>query len=313
VYNGEEFLEEAIESFLGQTFDDFELILADNASTDGTAEICRRAVARDSRIRFLPSEVNRGLAWNHNRAAAAARGDYFMWAPHDDRFAHDYIERCVAVLDADPEVVYCYGLTILTTPDGTILGREVPRFKLKARQPNVRFWEELIVHGGQNFYGMIRRSVLTRIAPHRTFPWAERVIFSELSLYGRFAVIDAPMYFRRVHPAQLSASRSDRVHEAIVLDPRRASRWRHNALLMRAEYVLAFFDAVRRSPLPLTEKLRCYARLFRWGISKVPGLGIRDPRTRGVVVEPMSADDGTSGGDSPGPIQAERSDHPPAP
>ena len=300
VYNGEDYLEEAIDSFLGQTFGDFELILADNASTDRTPEICERAVSRDSRVRYLPSEVNRGLAWNHNRAAAAARGEYFMWAPHDDRFAQDYIERCVSILDADPGVVYCYGLTILTSPDGTILGREVPRFSLNSSRPNLRFWEELIVWGGQNFYGMIRRSALVRIAPHRTFPWAERVIFSELSLYGRFAVIDAPMYFRRIHPGQLSAVRSDRAHEAVVLDPRRATRWRHNPILMRAEYVLAFFDAVRRSPLPRAEKLRCYARLFRWMISKLPGFGLRDPRSHAVMIEPLSGDTTTTSGDATG-------------
>ena len=175
VFNGEEYLEEAIESFLGQTYQDFELLLADNASTDKTADICTAAAERDPRVHFLPSDANRGLGWNHNRVAAAARGAFFMWAPYDDRFAPDYIERCVGVLEADPGVVYCYGTTILTGPEGNILGREVPRFNLKSAAPDVRFWEQLIVKGGQNFYGLIRSSALRSIAPHRTFPWAERV------------------------------------------------------------------------------------------------------------------------------------------
>src|SRR5688572_17365722 len=99
VYNVERFLDESIESFLSQTFRDIELIISDNGSTDGTAAICRRWAQRDTRVRFVRSEVNRGLAWNHNRVAELATGEYFMWAPADDRFSSDYVRRCVEVLE----------------------------------------------------------------------------------------------------------------------------------------------------------------------------------------------------------------------
>ena len=103
-----------------------------------------------------------------------------------------------------------------------------------------------------------------------------------------------------MHPGQLSATRADRVHEAVVLDPRRAALWRHNPILMRAEYVVAFFDLVRRSPLSRAAKIRCYGRLVRWGLSKLPGLGIRDARARDVVIEPYAGSIETRGDPAPG-------------
>ena len=66
VYNGEKYLAEAIESLLAQTFRDFELIISDNASTDGTAEICERYAARDPRIRYSRNTTNIGGANNEN-------------------------------------------------------------------------------------------------------------------------------------------------------------------------------------------------------------------------------------------------------
>jgi len=61
VYNGERFLAGAIESILAQTFGDFELVISDNASTDGTSEICREYQARDSRVHYLRNETNIGV------------------------------------------------------------------------------------------------------------------------------------------------------------------------------------------------------------------------------------------------------------
>jgi len=66
VYNGEKYLGEAIDALLGQSYEDFELIISDNASTDGTAEICQRSVQKDARVRYIRQPKNIGLAPNHN-------------------------------------------------------------------------------------------------------------------------------------------------------------------------------------------------------------------------------------------------------
>ena len=108
VYNGENFLSEALDTLLAQTYTDFELIISDNASTDGTEEICRRYARSDPRIRYLRQERNIGLVPNHNFLVGQARGEYFKWAGHDDRFAPELVERCIEILDERPHVVLCH-------------------------------------------------------------------------------------------------------------------------------------------------------------------------------------------------------------
>ena len=289
-YNGQAFLPAAIESILTQTYADFELIISDNGSTDGTPALCQDFAARDARVRLLRSTTNHGAAWNHNRVAAAARGEYFMWSSDDDFFAPTYLETCVRALDMDPGVVYCYAESIVTDSDGRILGREVDRGDVGNVKPDVRFWEYLVVRGGENTYGLMRAAVLRRIAPHRTFPWAERVLFAELCLYGRFMRIPGRLYFRRMHPGQITALRADSRREAVILDPRRAPRWRHVRFLMSIEYVLGFGAAIWRAPLSIQQRIRCYQRMVRWMLSKVPGFYLRDPRTKAVVLDESIAE-----------------------
>src|SRR6266508_180906 len=84
VFNGQRFIRQALDSLLSMDYPNFELIISDNASTDGTAEICQDYAARDRRIRFYRNAKNEGAFGNFARVLALARGNYFMWAAHDD-------------------------------------------------------------------------------------------------------------------------------------------------------------------------------------------------------------------------------------
>jgi len=106
VYNGEDYLEEALESIAAQTYRNYEVIISDNASTDRTADICESYAARDPRIRYVRNPVNIGGDRNYYRCVELSRGQYFLGAAHDDRFHPEYLERVLAVLEADPEVVF---------------------------------------------------------------------------------------------------------------------------------------------------------------------------------------------------------------
>jgi glycosyltransferase involved in cell wall biosynthesis len=101
VYNGENFIREAIDSILGQIFCDFELIISDNASSDGTEEICRSYAGRDQRVRYYRNEENIGSSGNYTRVFLLAKGKYFKWTAHDDICKPDFIEKCIEVLDKD--------------------------------------------------------------------------------------------------------------------------------------------------------------------------------------------------------------------
>ena len=84
VYNGEQFLAQSIETLLGQTFTDFELVISDNASTDRTEEICRKFAEADARILYSRNDRNVGGMNNANLTVDRARGEYYRLAAHDD-------------------------------------------------------------------------------------------------------------------------------------------------------------------------------------------------------------------------------------
>ena len=73
VYNGADYLAEAIDSILKQSFEDFELLIQDNASTDATGEICRAYAASDARVRYVRNPQNVGAAGNYNLVFERAR------------------------------------------------------------------------------------------------------------------------------------------------------------------------------------------------------------------------------------------------
>src|SRR5450759_757223 len=83
VYNGEKYISEALDALLAQTFTNFELLISDNASTDGTTAICRHYADRDSRIHYVRQSENRGGVANFKFVLDEARGEYFMWAACD--------------------------------------------------------------------------------------------------------------------------------------------------------------------------------------------------------------------------------------
>ena len=101
VYNGEPFIREALDSLLAQTFTDFELIISDNASTDGAEAICREYAAKDKRIRYVRQAENRGAAANFQFVLDEAVGEYFMWAAADDVWRPEFIETCANLLKTD--------------------------------------------------------------------------------------------------------------------------------------------------------------------------------------------------------------------
>ena len=119
---------EAIESILAQTYTDFELLISDNASGDGTEEICREFAAQDSRIRYFRHPQNRGASWNFNQTVEHSIGEYFKWLAHDDTMGPCYLARAVEVLDQDPTLVLCHSKTGIIDSHGELVGDDGIRF-----------------------------------------------------------------------------------------------------------------------------------------------------------------------------------------
>ena len=105
IYNGEKNLREKINSILNQDFDDFELIISDNASTDSTKKICGEFLTKDKRIKFFSHEKNLGANWNFNFILNKASGEYFMWTAADDKILPGFYEKNMETLEKDPNIV----------------------------------------------------------------------------------------------------------------------------------------------------------------------------------------------------------------
>ncbi|MGD8279436.1 MAG: glycosyltransferase family 2 protein, partial [Gemmatimonadota bacterium] len=95
VWNGLPYLEETLRSILNSEFQDYEIIVCDNASTDGTPELLAEYAAREPRIRFVRNETNIGAARNYNLTFELARGRYFRWMASDDLHSPGAIARCI--------------------------------------------------------------------------------------------------------------------------------------------------------------------------------------------------------------------------
>ena len=112
VYNGEPFFDRAIPGILGQAFDDFEFILVDDGSTDGSLGRLHELAARDQRVRvFAPGRL--GAAAAYNFGVAQATGEYIARQDFDDRSYPDRLRLQVALLDADPALGLVGGSYVL--------------------------------------------------------------------------------------------------------------------------------------------------------------------------------------------------------
>jgi glycosyltransferase involved in cell wall biosynthesis len=108
VFNDKKFLQKAVDSLLSQTFSDFELIISDDCSSDGSAEICLAYAAHDSRIRYIRQHSNIGISKNMKFLLNEAKGKYFMWAANDDIWHGEFLETLIRGFDNRPDMIVAF-------------------------------------------------------------------------------------------------------------------------------------------------------------------------------------------------------------
>ena len=272
VYNGERFLGQSLKALLSQTFDDFELVISDNASTDRTAEICRDYAASDDRIRYVKQRVNVGAAANHNAVFALSRGELFKWASHDDLYDPRLLALCVDLLDRRPDVVLTHAWQGYIDSNGTVVATVRYPLDTDLPDPVKRFRSHLFGVGGDDFYGVIRSDVLRAVRPHGSYHHADRTFVAQLVLQGPFAQVPEVLYYRRDHPGRAERSAPSKRARAANLEPRRGNQRRNPTARLLAEYVGGYGAVVARAPLTLAQQVACYGYLSAWLASRaVPG------------------------------------------
>ncbi len=261
VCNGERYLEQALESLRAQTFRDIEIIICDNASTDGTERICRRHARCDGRVRYIRHDTNIGAGPNFNRAFMVSSGTYFKWAAHDDYCAPAFVERCVEVMQRDSGIVLCTSNIIWVDEHGAFIRKVTyPSAGVGSDRPYERFARMSATgHGCFDVFGLIRRDTLAHTALIDSFIGSDRALLAHLSLLGRIHRIDEDLFFSRDH--------SGRSIRALRL--RERGSWWDPALVGKPAFpwwrlLRAYGAIIRSAPLERAERARCYASLAVW-------------------------------------------------
>jgi len=291
VYNAEELLPETLDSILAQTFEDFEVVISDNASTDSTPEICRTYARRDDRIRHERIDEGIPVTGNFNRACRLSRGRYFKWQAHDDLLEPEFLSCCVRILDEDPTTLLVATRVRPIERDGsrvpleaekgvfvTSYGEQIPvpppagSDALDSLQRLERFRSVLFdIHGvteGQYIFGLFRSNALAATPLVDGYFGADKVLLARLSLVGRFREVTEELFFRRYHPGHMGALGGtwlERIRLAKALAPDRRF-----IVFPLARQVSGYFKAIHDADISTDEKIRCGAMV----LEKVANVGV---------------------------------------
>lgn len=161
VHNGANSLEQAIQSLLGQSFENFELIISDNASTDDTETLCRKFAATDTRIRYIRQTFNIGATKNFKYVLEQSKNNFFMWAAHDDLWDIEFIEKNLLNLENNPQAIASMSNVLL---NGCIHNVGFSGVKPLIGNSNERLLSFLEAPGlNSRFYSIFRREALNGI------------------------------------------------------------------------------------------------------------------------------------------------------
>ena len=210
VWNGERYLSEAIQAILMQDHDDFELLIADNGSTDNSYAIAKTFAEKDPRVRLHRHDENLGAAANFNFVFHNTTGRYFRWAAYDDLIAPNYLARCVAALEADATgAVLAYTQTMRIDEAGQEIGVYDHNIRKGGLSPVTRLNQMIgpgdeaasLIHMCFPVFGLMRRDVLMNTSLIANMPRSDKLLLVELALKGPFIEIPEPLFLRREHDA----------------------------------------------------------------------------------------------------------------
>jgi len=280
VFNGENYLRQALASIQSQSYENLEILISDNASIDATQTICQEYASRDSRIVYFRQLENIGSAGNFNFVFEKAHGKYFKWASHDDVFDPTYVERCVDVLEARPDIVWCHCDSDLIDEFGVswkdrlpaddeeiefdVTGQRrwkgLPRVDFDSPQPHRRFAGVLLgTRWCVDCYGLIRSDALCKTALLTSVYGSEKVLMGELALMGPTYQIPELLFKQRVHK-EASSYQSDVQSQDTFVHARNAKPFASTRLAL----IVAHQEAVRRSDVRGIERIRCYIVVGRY-------------------------------------------------
>jgi glycosyltransferase involved in cell wall biosynthesis len=208
VYNGEKFLRNKLENIFTQTFQDFELIISDNASTDATADICEEYALKDNRISYIRQEKNIGPYNNATFVLNKAHNEYFVFAMVDDLWKPTFLEKNIKVLDSDNRFVGSISNSISYGPN--IKKSQIDLNKNFFRKQYVKILNHFRISGSfeasgsyekkiriylkkfssRTLFAIFRTDKLKKSLPYQVIPLVDFVILLNILKYGNIHVVD---------------------------------------------------------------------------------------------------------------------------
>ena len=267
VFNGEQYLKETLLSLQAQTFQDYQLIISDNASTDLTEEICRGYAAKDDRICYFRNEQNIGATQNWFRVFDLSSSEYFVSVADDDRYDPNYMHKCIEILDENPSVVLCYSKTKVIDGNGNLIGN----FELEVDTTSPRPHERLYNVIAKDYlciqlYGVMRSSALRNTRVFVGYYSCDRNTLFELALLGALYEIPEYLFYHRLYQEALGIAMNSgkTIEELMILDPGTDWRYRSTFLTVYRNY----FSSVARLVTSPSERIRCYQQLTELVLQK---------------------------------------------
>lgn len=269
VRNGERYLQQALSGLLSQDYVDFELWVADNASTDATPDIVRSAQHNDARIRYQRRERDIGVTENHNRLAWDASSPMFMWASSDDDYHPRRLASCVKALRDRPNAVLAFTAAREIDGEGATIGSWLNPCRVDDHDPVARLADLVRLEHDYSryFYGLYRQEALLSTGLLPPVKNSDAVLIAELALSGPFADVREALLLHRVHGGRLTAHTSSRDwYREQRTDGRRIA-------FPNVEEGLWYLRAVRRSPLSRAQGVAALRALSPWLVHNLVPMG----------------------------------------
>ena len=215
IYNDGDFLEEALQSLINQTWKNLEIVICDNCSTDNSQKICEQYARKDDRINYKRSNVNIGEINNFNKAFNLAKGKYFMWASGHDIWDYSFVEKCVEKLEENPLAVTCTTFYNHIDQKGNTIKKDHRIFDTTRNNKFIGFIKAIWILFDPIIYNLTRTKDIKNVRGYLYVLGPDHVVRVELSLMGKFVQV----------PEELFLFRKQRNENSIQAEERRLFSW----------------------------------------------------------------------------------------
>jgi glycosyltransferase involved in cell wall biosynthesis len=275
VRNGVRYLGETLDCLRKQEYKDFDVLIADNASTDGTEEIARAVVEADPRFRYVRHERNIGLLNNWTYVFEHTQGELFAWIGADDTCDPRLYDRLVRLLDSRPDADAAVPSSAMIDADGVVVRSLPETARGEHPDPAVRFADYASYHRHfcQMCFAVIRRPALAAVRPLLIFPGSDRLQFAEMALRGKFVRDPEILFYNRGHADRSSWRSYTSFYADAGVDGPRA---------VRVYYYRELWGVLRQPSVPTNVRWRARVRLAGLTVRNTPSLarsavtGVRD-------------------------------------